>query len=143
MMQVACSRELSGCQLCRKTGAKCAYSRSGVIRRKRRRKNETADIRPLNLEAAINCTSITPETNISSGGVQCHLAADIEATRERLRGLDTPEQHGSLDALSYLSKTCVSMGVQHEVSKRDTTAKDFFLFEEYAIEWAEGRSLLI
>jgi hypothetical protein len=95
------------------------------------------------LEAAINCTSITPETNISSGSVQCHLAAGIEATRERLRGLDTPEQHGSLDALSYLSETCVSTGVRHEVSKRDTAAKDFFQFEEHPGEWAEGRNLLI
>jgi hypothetical protein len=143
-MQVTCSRERSGCKRCRKPGAKCTYSRSGVIRRSRKRKNETTASSQLNLEASINRTSIASGTNSSGGGggVQCHLAADIEATRERLSGLDTPEKHSSLDALSSLSEACASTGIWHEASKLDTAAKDFFLFEEHAIEWAEGRNLL-
>lgn len=142
-MQVACSRESSGCKRCRRIGAHCAYSRSGVIRRNRKRKNETTDSSQLVSKASINRISIAPRVDSSSSGVQCHLAADIEATREQLSGIDTPEQHGSLDALSSLSEACASTGIRHEASKLDTSAKDFSLFEEHAIEWAEGRTLLI
>lgn len=118
--------------------AKCTYSRSGVIRRNRKSKNKATRASQLNLEASTNRTS-----SETISGVHCHLAADIEAAREQLRNIDTPEQHSSLDALSSLSESCASMGIRHEVLSVDTASKGFSLFEEYAIEWAEGRNLLI
>jgi hypothetical protein len=142
-MQVTCSRERSGCKRCKKKGAQCAYSRSGVLRRRRARSKGTTDNSQVNQEAAIHRTSIATGANSRSSGVQSYLTADIEATRERLSGLDHPERHGSLSALSSLSKICASTGVQHEASELGTMGNHFFLFEEYAIEWAKGRNLLI
>jgi hypothetical protein len=78
----------------------------------------------------------------SSSGVQCHLAVDIEATRQQLNGLDTPGQHSSLEALSSLSETCADTGIRIKDSRLRTAATEFHLFEEHAIEWAEGRNPL-
>jgi hypothetical protein len=75
--------------------------------------------------------------------VHCHLAADIEAAREQLSSFHTPKQRSSLDALSSLSESCASMGIRHEALRLDTASKGFSLFEEHAVEWAEGRNLLI
>lgn len=114
---------------------KCTYSRSGVIRRKRKSSKKTTRASQPNLEASAHCTS---DGTIS--GMHCHLATDIEAAREQLRSIYIPEQHRCFDALSSLSKRCVNMGVRHEVLRVDTASEGLCLFEEYAMEWAEGRN---
>ncbi|KAG2174738.1 hypothetical protein INT43_005796 [Umbelopsis isabellina] len=128
LSKVTCSREGSGCKRCTKKGSVCTYSRSGVIRRQRPRKKRGIDRSQLNQEAA--------GTNSKSSSVQSYLAADIEATRERLNHLDDPQRQGSLSALSSLSQICANTGIQHEASKLGQMGDHFFLFEEYAIEWA-------
>lgn len=139
-MQVTCSREGSGCKRCRKKSAMCAYSRSGVIHRQRARKKRTTDNNQLNQEATIRRTSLGTEISSRSSGTQSYLAADIEATRERLNDLDDPERHGPLSALSSLSQICEATGIQHEAPELGTVGNRFFLFEEYALEWANGRN---
>lgn len=139
-IQVTCSRECSGCKRCKEKGTICSYSRSGVIHRKRKRKSGKTNSSQSILEASINRISTAPETDNSDTGVQCHLADDIEATRQRLNSLDPLEQHSSLDALSSLSRNCASTGIRLEL---DTGIKDFYLFEEHAAEWAGGRNQLI
>ena len=123
--------------------AECTYSRSGVIRRSRRDKNKAADAGQLSPESCTNRTSITPGTGCSStSGTYCHLAADIEAAREKLSSLDTPQQRSSLDALSSLFQSFASMGMDSEAWSLDTAGKRFYVFKEHAIEWAEGTNLL-
>lgn len=117
---------------------KCTYSRSGVIRRKRKSSKKATGANQLSLEASTNRISIE-----AISGTHCHLAIDIEAAREQLRNIDTSEQHISFNALSSLSERCANMGIRQEVLKVDTASEGFCLFEEYAIEWAEGRYLLI
>lgn len=114
---------------------KCTYSRSGVIRRKRKSSKKATRASQPDLEASANRTSIE-----TISGIHCHLATDIEAAREQLRSIYIPEQHRSFDALSSLSKRCANMGIRHEVLRVDTASEGFCLFEEYAIEWAEGRN---
>lgn len=130
--KVACSRDSSRCQRCKDEDILCTYSRSGVIRRNRKRKHEaTAD------------NKISPATPSRSYGraeangssLQSHLATDIEVTRERLQGFDT-SQYNSLSALSSLSEACAA--VWHDGSEFDKTDKQFFLFEDHTDSWVDG-----
>lgn len=146
-MQVTCSRERLECKRCRISGVKCTYSRSGVIRRRRKRKNGTPLSSQCDADARVNGPPPTISKGSSSGGggggVQSHLAPDIEATRDRLNGLDIPEQHGSLEALSSLAEACEAAGFRHEAWKLDATEKHYFRCEEHALEWAKGKSLAL
>lgn len=71
-----------------------------------------------------------------TSSLQSNLATDIEVTQERLRGLDT-SPHNSLGALSSLAEACA--GVWHDAWELDKTSNKFFLFEDRADSWANGK----
>ncbi|KIX03811.1 uncharacterized protein Z518_07364 [Rhinocladiella mackenziei CBS 650.93] len=128
---VACSRGRSGCQRCKDEAIACTYSRSGVIRRNRKRKHHTA-------VADQPSPAIVPPHHASeaaTSSLQSNLATDIEVTRERLRGLDT-SPHDSLGALSSLAEACAA--VWHDAWELDKTCHKFFLFEDRAISWVNA-----
>ncbi len=124
--------------------ADCTYSRSGVIRRSRRGNSRAIGASELSPESYTNRASIALGTRCTgTGGAYCHLTADIEAAREKLSSLDTPQQRSSLDALSSLSESFASMGMDFEAWSPDTAAKRFYLFKEYATEWTAGMKFFI
>ncbi|KAF2725820.1 hypothetical protein K431DRAFT_327429 [Polychaeton citri CBS 116435] len=127
----ACSRLLTGCQRCEDDGITCKYSRSGIIRRNRKRKREAPDVyQSLAEPSIVDHDSSRPNKN----AVQSHLATDIEVTLERLRGLDS-SQHNSLGALSSLSEACAA--IWHDDAEFDKTSKKYFLFEDQAAIWLD------
>lgn len=85
-------------------------------------------------------TLIAPGTTSSGEGLQSHLTADIEETRETLSDLKTPEQHKSLGALSSLSDICSTSRIGGGVSEHGMSYTNFIPFEEYAVEWTEGKT---
>ena len=135
-IQVTCSKERSGCQRCKSTGTTCAYSRSGVIRRNRKRKVEKSD-RDSDAGSGHHHAAAT-----GAGGAQSHLAADIEATRAQLSSLDVPGQSSSLNALQTLAEASANTGIRLEESGLDRIDRGFFCFEEHAAEWGEGNECL-
>ena len=71
--------------------------------------------------------------------MQSHLNGDIEIARGLLSGTDvTPHGH-TLGALSSLSDACAT--VWHNAPDFDDSRKSFFLFEERAESWAEGKRI--
>ena len=72
---------------------------------------------------------------MNDSSLQSHLATDIAATRDRLDTLDVGE-HSSLGALSSLSEACAA--VWHDL-EFDMTGKGYFLFEDRATSWVEGK----
>ncbi|KAL2830981.1 hypothetical protein BJY01DRAFT_226807 [Aspergillus pseudoustus] len=132
--KVACTRERSGCKRCRNTGARCTYSRSGTISRKRKWKTENRD----QLHSQCQLDSGPATVGGSSSGPDSHLAADIEATRERLDRLDTPERQSFLEALSSLSETCSRKDIRPETLRLGVATGYFSRFEQHSSEWTEG-----
>lgn len=72
--------------------------------------------------------------------MQSHLVNDIEATRSLLTDADTLRDT-SLGALSSLSEACAK--VWHNTLEFDQSSKGFFLFEDRAESWVEGKSIFI
>lgn len=116
-----------------------------MIRRNRKRKHGSDSVnRPLTPSQDGSATLSTPASSTDTGqipvanytGVQSHLTADIEATRERLGfdGLGTSQQ--SLGALSSLAEACAA--VWHETADFDGSSKTFFLFKENAAAWVDS-----
>lgn len=68
--------------------------------------------------------------------MQSHLLDDIEITRGILSGSDA-SQYNSLGALSSLSDACAA--VWQNAPDFDSSSKSFFLFEDCAEAWAEGK----
>lgn len=113
----------------------CVYSRSGIIRRERKRKHRDVSAWP-----SPASTDYVPSHSIpSTAGVQSHLASDIETTRGLLSGLGTSHET-SLGALTSLSEACAS--VWHNAVEFDDTGKGFFLFKDKAESWADSKSLV-
>lgn len=80
--QVSCSRDRPNCRRCVSEGTHCVYSRSGVIRRKRKTKE------PLETQSSKDGKvqrMASPDKDESGYAVPpSELAVEIEATRERL-----------------------------------------------------------
>ncbi|KAJ5720449.1 uncharacterized protein N7483_008383 [Penicillium malachiteum] len=133
------SPESDGCNQCINIGTECISSRFGVIRRKRKRTSRAHDYSQAASEASIKSTPITTTAERSIDIVQCHLAPDIEATRERLSTNATSQQQGLIDALSSLSEPCTNTGLRYEAPKLQTVPRDSNPFEGHAAGWAESR----
>ncbi|KAL9089771.1 MAG: hypothetical protein Q9165_005565 [Trypethelium subeluteriae] len=129
---VACSRGENGCQRCKGDNIVCTYSRSGVIRRRRKRKREVL-VRGQTSPDVLGPDHGAPEAGSST--LQSHLATEIEETRGQLRETDT-SQMNSLGALSSLSEACAA--VWHDASDFEKTGHNFFLFEDRAVGWVDG-----
>ncbi|KIW99154.1 uncharacterized protein Z519_00817 [Cladophialophora bantiana CBS 173.52] len=109
----------------------CIYSRSGIIRRNRKRKYDAAV--PDHLSPVTVTGSHVSDAATSS--LQSNLAMDIEVTRNRLQGLDASPQT-SLRALSSLSEACAA--IWHDDWELDKACNKFHLFEDRAISWADA-----
>ena len=134
-LQVACSRDGAGCLRCERESVVCTYSRSGIIRRDRKRKHSNA-VADQPIAASVNRYHDSKPTNDS---VQSNLATDIDVTRERLRALDeTPIK--SLGALSSLAEACAA--VWHDAYELDMMRDKVFLFDNQAVSWADGNFVM-
>jgi hypothetical protein len=146
---VSCSRETSGCKRCKAEDAECIYSRSGIIRRNRKRKHDTlgptnpspGSLKSGSVQSVFTNTHPTPKETSkptrTESEIQPHLATDIEVTRFWIEGQGS-DQQGSLGALSSLSEACAA--VWHDASEMDSGQKTFFLFEDRAEEFVGGMS---
>ena len=93
-----------------------------MIHRKRKRKRDVAD------DNRVSPDGLSPK-------LQSHLTADIEVTQERLQW-SSLTGHDSLGALSSLDDACAA--VWHDGLGRNKSAKEFFYFEEHAVEWVDS-----
>jgi hypothetical protein len=103
------------------------YSRSGTIRRQRKRKHD-------DLSNSASAKRVAPTAE--NTGVQSHLTGDIEATRGLLCGLGSSHE-SSLGALTSLSEACAA--VWHNAMEFNNNSKGFFLFEDQAESWVDSR----
>lgn len=127
------------CTRCNDRAIECVYSRSGTIRRQRKRKrdvvsNGASDDGLRSSYAPLNRAARTT----GNADVQSHLTNDIEATRGLLHGLGTSHET-SLGALTSLSDACAA--VWHNSMEFDNTNKGFFLFEDQAKSWVDSETL--
>jgi hypothetical protein len=125
------------CTRCSEDTIECVYSRSGTIRRQKKRKrdgvsNNASGHAVQSSSASTNRAATVTETT----GVQSHLTNDIEATRGLLHGLGASHET-SLGALTSLSEACAS--VWHNAMEFDNTSKGFFLFEDQAESWVDSK----
>ncbi|KAI9704639.1 MAG: hypothetical protein M1820_005387 [Bogoriella megaspora] len=131
--KVACSRERLACLRCKDEDLVCTYSRTGVIRRNRKRKHETLG----GDESRSSTLSLDHGPSRADNSMQSHLVDDIEETRDQLRRHST-SQHNSLGALSSLSEACAA--IWHDASEFDKTGTKFFLFKDHAVSWADAET---
>ncbi|EMC92685.1 hypothetical protein BAUCODRAFT_151097 [Baudoinia panamericana UAMH 10762] len=140
---IACDRLRAGCKRCQTDSAACTYSRTGVIRRHRKRKHDALSDDTNNNNN--KNTTTTPPSNRSNPDVnkstdhqslQSHLTLDIDGTTDRLHHLagDSSDQN-SLTALTSLSDACAA--VWHDAAGPDVSVKKFFPFEDRAVAWTE------
>lgn len=111
-----------------------------MIRRRRKRKYEKTNGQEPSPTVSIKRTIIAGQSTTRIEGAQSHLTADIEETRDRLRGLSGPENHSSLAALSSLSAACATSRIGRDGTEHGLIDRNLIPFEEYAAEWAEGRT---
>ncbi|CAI7585293.1 unnamed protein product [Penicillium pancosmium] len=139
--QVTCSREQNGCKRCTKSGFSCIYSRSGVIRRTKKRKHETQQARDATSRRLTQTDDgSTPKILQSGGGPQSYLAPDIEMTQECLAGPSSADQRGPSDALLMLTEACTATNVDREPTLLESgkSGKGTRLWlKKYALEWAQ------
>jgi hypothetical protein len=133
--QVACSRERVGCHRCKDDDAICNYSRSGVIRRNRKRKKDGPGP-PSTVAHELTPDSTPIVTKANETGLPSHLASAISVTRERLDRLENSPQN-PLGALSSLSEA--SATIWHDSSGLEDGRKDFFLFKDQTPSWVNCR----
>lgn len=138
--QVSCTRVLPVCNRCHDGTIECVYSRSGTIRRKRKRRGENDS---LSTPASIAvrppvASSSTPGHATESTVVQSHLTNDIETTRGLLHCLGASHNNTSLGALTSLSEACAA--VWHNAMEFDSTSRGYFLFEDRAALWVESEN---
>lgn len=136
--KVTCDRLISGCKRCASKGAACTYSRSGIIRRQRKRKYEQIES---NSASETRLQKSTPENGDSGHGPQPYLAPDIENTRDQLQGMENNGFH-TLSALTTLSEACAEVW-HHDGTAFGKTGRDFFLFEDRMGEWVEGKNQVL
>lgn len=145
--QIACSRDRDSCERCTKRGISCIYSRVGIIRRARKRKQETRQA-----SGAIATPRPAPESDDdlaakilrSDGRPQSYLASDIEMTEKSLGGSDSPHQRGPFNALLMLNEASTTTTVNNEptVLKSARSAKTTRVsFKKHSIEWSKGMEL--
>lgn len=113
------------------------YTRSGIIRRVRKRKRQNApeSTDDSNEVRRLVVSSSAPAPASESNTVQSHLTDDIETTRGLLRNLGASHDT-SLGALTSLSESCAA--VWHNAMEFDNTGKGYFLFEDQAASWVES-----
>jgi hypothetical protein len=138
--QVSCTRVLPMCTRCYDGTIECVYSRSGTIRRKRKRRGEV-DSQSTSASHTVRpsvASSSTPASATESSAVQSHLTNDIETTRGLLQGLGASHTNTSLGALTSLSEACAA--VWHNAMEFDITSRGYFLFEDRATLWVESEN---
>lgn len=138
-VQISCNRVLPACSRCLDGAIECVYTRSGTIRRKRKRANVSKDTSNENEVLPKAAASSTPAPACESTAVQSHLTNDIEATRGLLHGLGASHDT-SLGALTSLSEACAA--VWHNAIEFDNTSRGYFLFEDRAEAWVESEITL-
>lgn len=140
--QVTCSREQNGCKRCTKSGISCIYSRSGVIRRAKKRKHETQQARDATSQRLTQTDDgSTPKIIRSDSGLQSYLASDIEMTQECLGGSKTADQRGPSDALLILTEACTATPVDREPTLPESgksRKRTRLWFKKYASRWSES-----
>ncbi|KAK5161717.1 hypothetical protein LTS14_000062 [Recurvomyces mirabilis] len=134
--KVTCNRMLSGCQRCINQAATCVYSRSGVLRRKRKR-NDHDDTAP-----ALDVNE-SDDTKTNKVDLQPQIEADIDDTRDQLAGeheLESREPLGALTSLSGLYSTFwPELGESNQISSSVTRpSRGFQLFaKEKTAFWVQ------
>jgi len=117
----------------------CVYTRSGIIRRVRKRKRKRLDALESNNDSSevrrsVVSSSLSARAS-ESNTVQSHLTDDIETTRGLLRNLGASHDT-SLGALTSLSEACAA--VWHNAMEFGSQSKGYFLFEDRAAFWVES-----
>jgi hypothetical protein len=135
--QVACTRVRPICTRCHEGAIECVYSRSGTIRRQRKRKRDdlSNNSSSRGVQSSSSLTSKAALTTENTG-VQSHLTGDIEVTCGLLHGLGSSHE-SSLGALTSLSEACAA--VWHNAMEFDNNSKGFFLFEDQAESWVDSK----
>ena len=137
-LQIACTREPSACRRCVDDKTSCVYSREGVVRRKRKRKDDTTE----ELSILTPAPSIIFEGHGNPArmveGLQSHLCRDIELACDRLDGRDASQQT-SIGALTSLSDA--SAAVWHSTGQFEQSSKHYFVFRERTDLWVESKSI--
>lgn len=138
-LQVACSRDRSGCQRCKAAGTACSYSRSGVIPRSRKRKDTK------NLPARHR--DVRPGTELSNLPRSPRPASEnvADATHERLRRLVGRDHHSLRALASLLEEYAAAWQGSSAFDKLAEGAEaEFFRFEEDQVRvWVDGDCLLV
>nr|POF12724.1 putative transcriptional regulatory protein c11d3.07c [Quercus suber] len=140
---ISCSKTSSGCARCTHDGAVCAYSRTGVIRRNKRKHDKISQgaTRGPVAHTPDQALSASPNGDTESSaskpdaGLQSQMATDIETTRERLSGSQAM-QTSSLSALSSLSEAYAA--VWHDGTDFSKAGNHYFTFEDRSHIWVDA-----
>lgn len=134
LLQIACSRHRLGCQRCKAEGIACSYSRSGVIRRSRKQKdNNRLPTRSCETPAGSERSGLLRPLQLASENVD-------STTHERLQRL-VGKDHHSLRALASLLEEYAAawQGSSAFDKLADGAEAEFFLFEEDQVRtWVDG-----
>lgn len=139
LLQVACSRDRSGCQRCKAEGIACSYSRSGVIRRSRKRKDSNnLPARSRDTPAGTEPSRLPPSPRPASDNV-------VGTTHERLQRLVGRDHHSLRAFASLLEEYAAAWQGPSVFNKLAEGAEaDFFRFEEDRVRaWVDGDCLLL
>lgn len=134
-LQISCSRTRSGCQRCKDENAVCAYSRSGIIRRNRKRKHDGPELRARGSPSA------------RSGDLHDGPQSQENSTCQRLKLLAGKElsAHPSFKVLASLFDAYGA--IWQDQSAFDDLAKNadskYFPFADRAAAWTDGRIVLL
>ncbi|KAK4539683.1 hypothetical protein LTR36_010446 [Oleoguttula mirabilis] len=133
--KVSCNRKRAGCQRCKDEDKACTYSRSGVIRRDRKRKHNDDTVLQQTSPPALTDPRASqhrpPATNDSS-----------DQTHERLKRLAGKElsEHPSFKVLSSLFDAYGAIWQDQCAFDKlaEGAASKFFAFEDQAAGWTEA-----
>lgn len=130
--QVSCSRERLICSRCATKNLSCVYSRSGVLRRHRKRRRAIRDRDEL--QSGPQEVSIRDKDPIES-----HLEDDLESTRQHLRNLSPKNNHPSLNALSTLSESCAIFTLRADRGLSRARLLRYHTFPEHLEAFGHGK----
>ncbi|PSR81525.1 hypothetical protein BD289DRAFT_454777 [Coniella lustricola] len=139
---IGCTRQSAGCQRCRGEGIACNYSRTGVIRRNRKRKGDPVCTEPAHQaqphseasESVRPCSGRAGRSAADGAEAQANAGA---STHDRLQML-VGKRHSSLKELAVLleefSNTWNGAAACHGLCK--DAASDYYLFDEpRTLDW--------
>lgn len=138
--QIACTREQPACKRCRDENiTDCKYSRSGVIRRNRKRKAPSISV----ASQRQSSPSTIASTGSPSNALLSNLTQEIEITAGQLESFGAAEasHQEPLGALSSLSQACAAVwhaGTSDPAIDQEMMGSRLYMFEERAEEWTDG-----